>query len=204
MSAINTMDCGRKSANDLCRQLHMQPAAAATLVAPAVATPQQRSISSFFLPASGPDTQQQQQPAQLQPNSRQPRPQPRQPHVGQRQQLATGVPVSPPDGQRRITELLHPATLSEAEQQQLLQRQQHRLQLRIQMEQQQAVQRQLARQHPLVQAKQQAVAKFWQLLADFVILNPCPGPTFAMLPHDHPFMCIQADDRLCLSPRPTS
>ncbi len=124
--------------------------------------------------------------------------------MGLRQQLATGVPVSPPDGQRRITELLHPATLSEAEQQQLLQRQQHRLQLRVQMEQQQAVQRQLARQQLLVQAKQQAVAKFWQLLADFVILNPYPGPAFATLPHDHPFMCIQADDRLCLSPRPTS
>ena len=74
----------------------------------------------------------------------------------------------------------------------------------LQVEQQQALQRRLARQQLLVQAKQQAVAKFWQLLADFVILNPCPGPAFATLPHDHPFMCIQADDRLCLSPRPTS
>jgi hypothetical protein len=112
--------------------------------------------------------------------------------------------VSPPDGQRRITELLHPAALSEAEQQQRLQRQQNREQQRIQMEQQLAVQQQQARQQLLVQAKQQAVAKFWQLLADFVILNPCPGPAFGTLPHDHPFLCIEADDRLCLSPRQTS
>jgi hypothetical protein len=91
--------------------------------------------------------------------------------------------------------------LSEAEQQQLLQRQQNREQRRIQMEQQQALQRQYAWQQLLVQAKQMAVAKFWQLLADFAILNPCPGRAFGTLPHDHPFLCLDANGRLSLSPR---
>jgi hypothetical protein len=124
--------------------------------------------------------------------------------VALRQQPAAAVHVSPPDGQRRITELFHPAALSESEQQQQLQRQQAREQQRVQMEQQVAAQQQQARQQLLLQAKQQAVAKFWQLLADFVILNPCPGPAFGTLPNDHPFLCIEAEDRLCLSPRQTS
>eukprot|EP00878_Enallax_costatus_P000037 GHUV01000046.1.p1 GENE.GHUV01000046.1~~GHUV01000046.1.p1 ORF type:complete len:778 (+),score=164.24 GHUV01000046.1:127-2334(+) len=205
LSAINAMDCGRKTANDLCRQLHMQPTAVVIPVAPAVATPQQRSITSFFHPALGPAAQQQQQqPAQQQLNRQQHMAQTGQPHVGLRQQPAAVVPVAPPAGQRRITALLHPAALSEAEQQQLLQRQQNREQQRILLEQQQALQRQQARQQLLVQAKQQALAKFWQLLADFVVLNPCPGRAFGTLPHDHPFLCIDANDRLCMSPRQNS
>ena len=93
--------------------------------------------------------------------------------------------------------------LTAAEQQQLLQHQQIWEQRRIQLEQQQAVQLQQARHRLLVQAKQQAVAKFWQLLADFVILNPCPHG-FDTLPHDHPFLCLDANGLLCLSPRLSS
>lgn len=67
-----------------------------------------------------------------------------------------------------------------------------------------AIQQQQAQQQLLVQAKQQAVAKSWQLLAEFVMLNPCPWPALGTLPHDDPFLCIEADDQLCLSPRLSS
>ena len=210
LSAINAMDCGRKTANDLCRQLHTHSVAAVIPPAPAGDAPRQRSITAFFhsapgLPQVGDGTQQQrQQQAQHHPGRQPQRFHSGQPGVGLQQQPATAVPAAPPDGQRRITELFHPTALSEAAQQQRLQRQQNREQQRVVLEQQLATQQQQARQQLLVQAKQQAVAKFWHLLADFVILNPCPGPAFGTLPHDHPFLCIEADERLSLSPRQSS
>ena len=196
LSAINAMDCGRKAANDLCRQLHIQPLSAFLHNASTSAAPRQQSITTFFQPAPLPAAQQQQQ-VPHQPNRQQ---------QGVQRQHAAGVhrlPPAPPPGQRPITALMRPAVLTAAEQQQLLQHQQLREQRRIQLEQQQAVQLQQARQRLLVQAKQQAVAKFWQLLADFVILNPCPHG-FDTLPHDHPFLCLDANGLLCLSPRLSS
>lgn len=82
--------------------------------------------------------------------------------------------------------------------------QQHREQRRQQLEhelQQQEQQQQQEAQRLLQQTRELAVAEFWKLVADFVILNPLPRG-FDSLPHDHPFMRLAADTHfLQLAPR---
>jgi hypothetical protein len=142
LAAINAMDCGRKAANDLQRQLHIQ------------------------------------QSSQLQPP----------------------LQVQTQPNQTQITQFFQPVALSAAQQQ-------HRqlvLQRRTIVEQQRLQQQHQAKQNMLLQAKQRAVAKFWQLLVDFVILNPCPSQGFDSIPHDHPLVCMDANDMLQLVQLPAS
>jgi C4-dicarboxylate-specific signal transduction histidine kinase len=136
IAAINAMDCGRKRANELRRQLHIQQSHSASHVASSQLPQRQSTITQFFQP----------------------------------------VPLTPAQLQHR----------------------QHQQQL---LQQQEAQQRQDDMDRMLLQATQQAVAKFWQLLSDFVILNPCPARGFATLPHDHPFICLDDHNFVCLAPR---
>lgn len=136
LAAINAMDCGRKRANALRREWHIQQAQSASRIASAPLPQNQSRITQFFQP----------------------------------------VPLTP-------TQL------------------QHRQVRQQQLQQQQAQQHQDDMRRLLLQAKQQAVAKFWQLLSDFVILNPCPVHGFDAMPHDHPFICLDACDFVCLAPR---
>lgn len=82
--------------------------------------------------------------------------------------------------------------------------QQHMEQRRQQLEhevQQQEQQQQQEAQRLLQQTGESAVAEFWKLVADFIILNPLPRG-FHSLPHDHPFMPLAADTHfLQLAPR---
>lgn len=142
LSALNAMDCGRRAANDLMRQWHLQHAAS-QLPSGAAAVSDQPCITSFFAPAA----------------------------------------MTPAQQQHR---------------QLVLQRQD---QQRQQLRQQQVQQRQQAMATLLSEAKLKAVARFWQLLADFVILNPVPGSSFHDLPSDHPFICRSDDNVLKLSHR---
>jgi len=141
LAALNAMDCGRKAANDLMRQWHLQQTAS-DLPPAAAAPPDQSCITRFFAPAALTHAQQQHRQ-----------------RVHQRQ---------------------------DQQQQQL--RQQH------------AQERQQAMMRLLAEAKLKAIARFWQLLADFVILNPVPGNGFDDLPNDHPFIYL-SDNKLKLSHR---
>ena len=145
LAAINAMDCGRKRANELRRQWHIQQAAAATSAL----------VNAHELP----------------------------------------------QGQSRITQFFVPAALTPAQQQHQQMVQQRRQDHQQQLQLQQAQQRQTAIDRLLLQAKQQAVARFWQLLADFVILNPCPVQGFDDLLHNHPFICLNGANFVILSPR---
>ena len=135
LAAINAMDCGRKRANELRREWHIQQSRSASHAATSQLPQDQRSITQFFQP----------------------------------------VPLTPAQLQHR--------------------QDQQRLQ------QQQAQQQQDSMNRLLLQAKQQAIAKFWQLLADFVILNPCPSRGFTTIPHDHPFICLDVNAFVSLAPR---
>ena len=44
----------------------------------------------------------------------------------------------------------------------------------------------------LEEAKQQAVAKFWLLLTDFVIMHATPDTWVPHIAEDHPFLCRDA------------
>ena len=113
----------------------------------------------------------------------------------QQTQSASHIASAPlPQNQSRITQFFQPVPLTPAQVQQRQDRQQ-------QLQQQQAQQRQDHMRRLLLQAKQQAVARFWQLLSDFVILNPCPAHGFDTVPHDHPLICLDDRNFVCLAPR---
>ena len=139
LAAINGMDCGRKRANELRREWHIQQSVAA---------------NAGMVAAT----------SQL------------------------------PQTQSRITQFFHPVPLTPAQQQHRQSILQHRHDLLAQ-------QRLASMHHMLLQAKQHAVARFWQLLADFVVLNPCSSPGFDTLSHDHPLLCLNHYNFLSLAPR---
>jgi hypothetical protein len=124
----------------------------------------------------------------------------RQLHIQQSQAAATAgsaVLALPPD-QPAITDFLHPQPLTAAQEQHNQLVQQRRQQRQQQLDQQ----RQQEATRLLVEAKQLAVAEFWKLVADFVILNPCAVGAFETLPHDHPFICLDAASNFVrLAPR---
>jgi hypothetical protein len=111
----------------------------------------------------------------------------------QRQQAALAdqqqqLPAVPAD-QQLITQLLQPAVPSpdqQLHQAQVRQRQQDR----VQQEQQQRLQQAAAR---LEEVKQQAVARFWELLQDFVVLRAAPRSWHPQLAPDHPFLRVTGD-----------
>jgi hypothetical protein len=59
-------------------------------------------------------------------------------------------------------------------------------------QQQQQLQQQ--RQHELVQLvqdkKKEAVARFWELLIDFVVMKAAPSAWLELVPADHPFIRV--------------
>ena len=111
---------------------------------------------------------------------------------------ATPAAAQPP-GQPAVTHFFHPAPLTAAQQQhnQVVQqhREQHREQLVTEL-QQLGQQQQQEATRLLLEAQRLAVAEFWKLVADFVILNPCPSHGLGSLPHDHPFLCLDANTDL--------
>lgn len=102
-------------------------------------------------------------------------------------------PVLPP-GQRSLDAYITRQPSQEAQQrvqqrdaQQMLERQQQQQQAFVQL---------------LHDTKQQAVARFWELLADWVVLNPAPPPWCERVSSDHPFLCLDAQmGRIRLAPR---
>jgi hypothetical protein len=121
-------------------------------------------------------------------------------HIRQSQAAAaerSAVPALPQD-QPAITQFFQPQPLTAAQLQHNQTVQQHRQQRQQQLEQE--LQQEAARL--LVEAKHLAVAEFWKLVADFVILNPCAVGVFESLPHNHPFICKDASANfLALAPR---
>jgi hypothetical protein len=112
-------------------------------------------------------------------------------HVLDRQHaLAAAAAVGPaqplPAGQQLITQLLQPAPLS-AEQVA------HNAAVQQRRDQQQQ-QLQLQRQQELVQLvqdkKKEAVARFWELLVDFVVMKAAPLAWLELVPADHPFIRV--------------
>lgn len=93
-------------------------------------------------------------------------------------------PVLPP-GQRCITDMFQPAALTAAQQQHNALVQQRRQQQQQRLEQQ----RQQEIAQLLQEAQQQAVLRFWELLADFVAMHAAPAAWGAVVPVDHPFLC---------------
>ena len=87
--------------------------------------------------------------------------------------------------QRRITDWFAPAALTEAQQQ----HQQAVQQRRQQQQQLEEQQRQQQRQQVLQETQQLAVARFWELLTDWVVLNPFPPRWLPQVATDHPFLC---------------
>ena len=120
---------------------------------------------------------------------------------------SANVPALQP-AQQSILHFFHPAPLTAAQQQHNLNVQQHRQQAAQQLVaqlQQRAAQQQQEAVALLQQAQQMAVAEFWKLVADFVILNPCPTIAFESLPVDRPIICLTADaNALQLTPRMAS
>ena len=87
-------------------------------------------------------------------------------------------------GQRLITDLLRPAAPTPDQlqhRQQVQQRQQQRQQRQQQREQQEAAAR-------LATVKAEAVARFWELLQDFVVVQAAPASWADTLAADHPFL----------------
>ncbi len=107
-----------------------------------------------------------------------------------------------PEDQPAITDFMQPAALTAEQQQHNAAVQQHRQQQLEANLQQLAQQQQQQAARLLREAQDMAVAEFWKLVADFVILNPCPARGFDTLPHDHPLICIDpATNLLQLAPR---
>jgi DNA-binding transcriptional regulator YbjK len=78
----------------------------------------------------------------------------------------------------------------------LLYQQQHRAQVqqrRQQQQQQQQQEQQQAAAARLDAVKQQAVARFWELLQDFVALHVAPDTWLPELAPDHPFLRVDGD-----------
>ena len=95
------------------------------------------------------------------------------------QRQASVAPTTPcPRGQQQVTSLLQPAPLTNA--------QQHHNQSVQQRQQQQWQQLAVPR---LAEAKLQAVARFWELLADFIIMHAAPDAWVPDVAVDHPFLC---------------
>ena len=109
--------------------------------------------------------------------------------AAQQQQAAR---VSP--DQQFIDELLQPATLSDVQQQ-------HQVGVR-QRQQQRQQQEQQAAAARLDAVKQQAVARFWELLQDFVALHVAPESWLPELDPDHPFLRGDGDRLVvhCVAP----
>ena len=101
------------------------------------------------------------------------------------QQQLPGVPAD----QMLITDLLEPEALSLEQQQHQAQVQQRR-QAEAQLDQQQRQQQAAAK---LEEVKQQAVARFWELLQDFVVLRAAPRAWLPQLAPDHPFLRVTSD-----------
>ena len=91
-----------------------------------------------------------------------------------------------PGRQQRIDEVLQPAPPTAHQQQHNAQVQQRR-----QVAQQQAAQ-QLQQQAAarLEEVKRAAVARFWELLQDFVVVQAAPAAWLPCIAPDHPFLCI--------------
>lgn len=103
-----------------------------------------------------------------------------------------------PQGQVQITALFQPAVPTAAQQQHNQLVQQRRQQ---QLTQQQQQQQQRVAQ-VLQEAKQQAVLRFWELLADFVAMEAAPSAWGAVVPEDHPFLCADSSaQRIVLAAR---
>lgn len=90
------------------------------------------------------------------------------------------------EGQRRISDFWQPVPLNpEQQQRRLLVQQQRLLAQQLQHQQQQAAR--------LVEVKHAAVARFWELLQDFVVVRAAPRAWLACLAPAHPFLCPDAD-----------
>ena len=89
-----------------------------------------------------------------------------------------------PTSQRLITSFLQPAPLSAAQQQH-----QHLVDLHRQQQQQQLeMQQQLAAAQRLQNTQQQAVARFWELITDSIVMHAVPLQWTDQVPADHPFI----------------
>ena len=109
---------------------------------------------------------------------------------------AGGPARAPPADQQLITQLLQPATPSAAQLAHNEAVRQHREQQQLQLQQQR--QQEL---DELVQTKKKAaVARFWELLVDFIVIKAAPLTWLDIVPADHPFLRV-VDGRLQLAPR---
>jgi len=94
-------------------------------------------------------------------------------------------------GQPRITSMMQPAVPTPHQQQHNQQVQQRR---------QQQLQQETARR--LQDAKQKAVARFWELLSDFVVMHAAPDNWVPRVAVDHPFLCTEPlINHIVLAPR---
>jgi hypothetical protein len=100
-------------------------------------------------------------------------------------QQAARVPTDQP----RISALLQPAVLNQHQRQHQEQVQQRR----VLQEQQQQQQQQHAAAARLSLVTQQAVARFWELLQDFVAVRAAPEAWLSELAVGHPFLQVVAD-----------
>ena len=103
-----------------------------------------------------------------------------------------------PQGQVRLTDVFQPAALTAAQQEhnQLLEQRRQQQQLQFQQQRQQIM------AQVLQEAQQQAVLRFWELLADFVAMEAAPDSWRDVVPDDHPFLRSDgAGLRVILAPR---
>jgi hypothetical protein len=97
-----------------------------------------------------------------------------------------------PRSQRLITSFLQPAPLSAAQQQH-----QHLIDMHRQQQQQQMeMQQQLAASQRLQSTQQQAVARFWELITDSIVMHAAPLQWADQVPADHPFISIDPQTHL--------
>jgi hypothetical protein len=104
----------------------------------------------------------------------------------------------PPLWQVPITDVFQPTALTATQQQhnQLVEQRRQQQQLQQQQQRQQLV------AQVLQEAKQQAVLRFWELLADFVAMEAAPAHWRVAVPGDHPFLRSDpAQLRIVLAPR---
>jgi hypothetical protein len=97
-----------------------------------------------------------------------------------------------------ITDVFQPTALTATQQQhnQLVEQRRQQQQLQQQQQRQQLV------AQVLQEAKQQAVLRFWELLADFVAMEAAPAHWRVAVPGDHPFLRSDpAQLRIVLAPR---
>lgn len=114
------------------------------------------------------------------------------------QQSQHPPPEAPlPPGQRQITQWFAPAVLTDAQlnHQQAVQVRRQQQQLQLEAQQQQQV------QQLLQVTKQLAVARFWELLTDWAVMQPRPRWR-AKVAVDHPLLCRDAqNDKIVLAAR---